>query len=118
LIILPIISVALLNYANQFASSVSWIEYRVGAEMIRSQIYMYRLKAGAYKDKSLNDSQKHLLAIIHSADVRIEEKNATLPYQQTIKEQELIDAIAKKTDATDDRGIEPLTVEKYINYRL
>lgn len=117
LIILPIISVALMNYATQFASSTAWIEYRVGAEMIRSNIYLYRLKAGAYKDKDPYEGQKHLMAIVHSADMRIDEKNATLPYQQPIQG-DIAERIASKTDNPNDKGINKINVQEYIDFRL
>ena len=48
LIILSVTTTALLSYANQFAPMKAWILYRAGADRIRSEIYIYRMRAGKY----------------------------------------------------------------------
>lgn len=117
LIILPIVSVALMNYSAQFATSTAWIEYRVGAETIRSAIYRYRLRAGEFMGKGDLERQKLLLDVIHAADQRIEEQGATLPYVQQFDDT-LLEKIATKTDTPAlDNGLNPLDLQQYIESR-
>ena len=117
LIILPIVSVALMNYSAQFATSTAWIEYRVGAETIRSAIYRYRLRAGEFMGKGDLERQKMLLDVLHAADQRIEEQGATLPYVQQFDDT-LLEKIAHKTDTPKlDNGLNPLDLQQYIESR-
>jgi hypothetical protein len=51
MILMPAVNTALLAYTLQFAPSLSWAAYRTGAEKVRRQIYLYRLKAGPYRQK-------------------------------------------------------------------
>lgn len=119
LVIMPIISVALMNYASQFASSTAWVEYRVGAEKIRSQIYLYRMKAGDYKGLSTHQAQRALLDTIQAADQRINEQNVTLPYME-ITDESIYEQIAQKTNAKNlDTGMTiPITAEEYLTWRV
>jgi hypothetical protein len=118
LVIMPIISVALMNYASQFASSTAWVEYRVGAEKIRSQIYLYRFKAGIYKGLSAQQAQKTLLDAIQAADQRIDEENATLPYMDIVNDT-IYEKIAKKTGSESDTGMSMApSADDYIEWRM
>ena len=66
LVMLPVASVALMNFAREYATSTDWIEYRVTAELIRTQIYLYRMEAGEYTQKDTQSQQKLLLGKISS----------------------------------------------------
>src|SRR5579885_3552913 len=57
LIFVPIIIAGLLTYAYQFAPSLSWVAYRIGAEVVRREIYLYRMQAGDYAGKNALDQQ-------------------------------------------------------------
>ncbi len=137
LVILPIVSVGLMNYSSQFASSTAWIEYRVGAETIRQHIYLYRMRAGDYYGLSDRERQHKLLDVINAADERIDKAGATLPYMQPLdesnvpEEQKLKYRIKLKTDTPYDpskpdqtadvdydSGLSPLPIERYIDLRV
>ncbi len=133
LIILPVISVGLMNYSSQFASSTAWIEYRVGAETIRQKIYEYRIGAGEFFRLDQRKAQERLLDVINKADQRIDEANATLPYMKPIDESKAIDKnkikyrIRTKTEAAFDPnnplkpfddGLSALPVPDYIDNRV
>lgn len=51
MILMPAVNTALLAYTLQFAPSLSWAAYRTGAEKVRRQIYLYRMKAGLFRQK-------------------------------------------------------------------
>lgn len=131
LVIMPLVSIGLNNYANQFASSTSWIEYRVGAETIREKIYLYRLRAGEFAVlPSLQDRQRKLLEMVNEADRRIDRANATLPYMQPLEVEKLPgrsvpERVRLKTDTPYrtpnepyDDGFSPLSVADYLNFRI
>lgn len=86
LIALPVVSVGLMNYSAQFASSTAWIEYRVGAETIRQKVYQYRMGAGDFFGLEKRKAQEKLLDVINRADQRIDEVSATLPYMKPMDE--------------------------------
>ncbi|XWX03656.1 DUF4231 domain-containing protein [Aggregatilineales bacterium SYSU G02658] len=131
LVIIPLISVGLNSYANQFASSIAWIEYRVGAETIREKIYLYRLRAGEFAPLlSLQDRQRKLLEMVNEADRRIDRANATLPYMQSLESEKLPgksvpERVRRKTDTPFtipgerfDDGFSPLSVADYLYLRI
>jgi hypothetical protein len=133
LIILPIVSVALNNYAGQFASSTAWIEYRVGAETIRQKIYLYRMKAGDFANiPSLQERQRKLLDVINEADQRIDKANATLPYMEPLENDtkpnnSIHNRVADRTDRRFDPkhpekpyddGFTEIPVNSYLDFRI
>lgn len=131
LVIMPLVSIGLNNYANQFASSTAWIEYRVGAETIREKIYLYRLRAGEFAPlPSLQDRQRKLLEMVNEADRRIDRANATLPYMQPLDVEKLPgqsvpERVRLKTDTPFtipgerfDDGFSPLSVADYLYLRI
>lgn len=67
LAILPITVAGLIAYATEFAPSTSWAVYRVGAELIRREIYLYRLNAGPYQTESQDDRKRIFLDNIKKA---------------------------------------------------
>lgn len=115
LIIMPVAAVAVINYASQYASTGAWVEYRVSAEIIRSQIYLYRARAGDYKDKDTFERQQLLLKAIDEANDRITQQNAALPYLQPTDDQTLTAQILERTKPDD--GVSPLTIDQYIAWR-
>ncbi|MDQ7027689.1 MAG: DUF4231 domain-containing protein [Anaerolineae bacterium] len=117
LIIMPIATVALLTYGAQFVSSTSWIEYRVGAETLRSEIYLYRMRGGEYKDLDAAEARLRLLDVIDAANSRIDEQGATVPYMRNYEGIEQL--IAQKTESPgEDDGFGTLEVENYIDWRV
>ena len=131
LVIMPLVSIGLNNYASQFANSTAWIEYRVGAETIREKIYLYRLRAGEFAVlPSLQDRQRKLLEVVNEADRRIDRANATLPYMQPLEAEKLPgqsvpERVRLKTDTPYtapgepyDDGFSPLTVADYLYLRI
>lgn len=133
LVILPIASVGMMNYANSFSTSVTWVEYRASAEEIRSNIYLYRMRAGAYREEDAFKRQRALLDVVHSADRRIADNGATVPYKQEMEASDrLKDRIIKKARETIDKmvsederkvliagdGLRTLTIDEYIAWRI
>lgn len=117
LIIMPIASVTLMRYASQFATSTSWIEYRVGAETIRSHIYRYRLGAGGYEGLDAIAACSKLLDSIDFANNRIDEQGATVPFMNHYDKIE--DLIAQKTSAVQkDLGFNDINIADYIEWRV
>ena len=51
---LPIIGLNVLNYTELYAGPTTWIQYRVAAEKIRSNIYLYRTQTDAKCEKESN----------------------------------------------------------------
>ena len=120
LIIIPIFSVGLLNYAAEYARSTAWIEYRVGAEKIRTQIYLYRTNSDVYaehetkKDKLIDTVQETYKQISNSDFV---------PFMRSRDPKTLKDEIEQHCNAspgTDngDHGLGELTVENYLKWRV
>lgn len=122
LVILPVAAVAFMNYAGEFATSTAWIEYRVSAEMIRSEIYRYRMRAGKYMGKSLFERQQLLLDMVERADDRIEEQEsaASLPYLQVTTDkilEEIKGKVYAPASANED-GLRPLSIREYVDFRV
>ncbi|NWG16083.1 MAG: DUF4231 domain-containing protein [Chloroflexi bacterium] len=117
LIILPIASVGLMNYAAQFSTSTGWIEYRVSAELIRSQIYLYRLNSGGYKDKDPHVKQAQLLTEINNIDRWMIQHNLSMPQIKPISDTDLIQQATSKTEGKDDDGFRPIDAGDYIDWR-
>ena len=116
LIILPLAGVAVMTYATQFAAGTTWIEYRVSAERIRSNIYLFRLQAGNYHSKPIDERRRLLLDSVEKADDRIE-TDKTVPYLQVLDD-DISGRIDYETQHTNDNGISPITIQDYINYRV
>lgn len=60
LAILPIAVSVLISYASEFAPALSWAVYRVAGELIRREIYFFRLKVGDY-DVSNDEERREAL---------------------------------------------------------
>lgn len=117
LIIMPIATVLLMNYASQFAGSTVWLQHRASAEIIRSQIYRYRMGVGDYQGKSSRERQYILLNSIQ--DINRQVSNQDSPPHTQIPVEEVIAAVTQKTNAPDtDDGFSPLSVDNYIQWRV
>lgn len=117
LIVLPVATVALMNYGAQFAVSTHWVEYRVAGEIIRSQIYLYRLDAEKYHGKLPHEKQALLLNEVETVDRWVQEQNIDRPQLQPISDQKLLQRIQEKTEGGDD-GFKPLDIDRYIQWRV
>jgi hypothetical protein len=117
LIVLPIISAGLLTYASMFAPSLSWLAYRIGAELVRREVYLYRMQAGDYADKTPLEQQQMLLTQIELANKRVNKLGAPDPYLQTTIAN-IPKVVAGKTDSKADDGFTPLSADEYISHRV
>ena len=121
LVVMPILSVGMMSYASQFASSTSWIEYRVSAEIIRQHIYLYRMGAGRFKGLSQQAAQRELIRVVNIADARLARKRATIPDMRLNENQlsnaELAEAIKRQLNAGDD-GFSLLSADQYTDLRV
>lgn len=116
LIILPIAGVGVMTYATQFAAGTTWIEYRVSAERIRSNIYLFRLQAGNYYNKPIGEQRRLLLNAVETADDRIE-TDKTVPYLKILN-RDVTEYIDGETQHPNDDGISPITIQEYLDYRV
>ena len=90
LLFLSISTSAALAFAAQFTPLKAWIMYRVGADRIRSQIYMYRMGAGDYQEFA-GDAEKcrqTFLERIESINRDIYELETAPPFLQLIDDQD------------------------------
>lgn len=121
LIALPIISVSVMDYASRFAQSTVWVELRYRAEMIRSQIFLYRTHAGIYYGKNPLQAQALLLDYVKQVLENERTSNmATPPYLQ-IEESQLIGEILKRKSSAGgdkDNGLGRIEVNEYVDWRL
>src|SRR5258708_6100702 len=117
LIFVPILSAALLTYAYQFSPSLSWVAYRIGAELVRREIYLYRMQAGDYTGLTPGQQQQLILTRLSEANKRVNKIGAPDPYLQTT----IVDipkAVVGKTNNPADHGFSTLTPDEYITSRI
>ncbi len=118
-ITLPIVGSYLMNDIIQFTGTTYWIKCRYIAEMMRMNIFLYRMQAGDYAagplekmDNLLNDK---LIAV--RTEVKLDENIARgrVPRGQ----EEITAAIEKANSFTPgDDGLSEIEVEKYLRWRL
>lgn len=145
LAVLPGVSTVLVGYALRFSPMSAWAVYRVGAELIRREIYLYRTHAGPYTDlKGKDDEKRRILLENLKKASRVEKIYATDRMQEnpTIKQtvqdvllgaeatpslreiktpekvRQQIEAQTKKYSNQRDDGFGDLTVEEYVEHRL
>jgi hypothetical protein len=121
LIIIPIISVGLLNYAAEYARNTAWLEYRVGAEEIRSQIYRYRAHAGKYAVAEKQKKREKLLRAVEKTYRDISNSDF-VPFMSPPDNDKLKTAIQLHCDkspgtSNKDNGLSDLNAEQYLNWR-
>lgn len=115
LIVVPLAAAGLLAYAYQFSPSLSWITYRLGAEEIRQQIYLYRMQAGPYASQDLEGQQRLLLDQVQEASGHVHEIGAPVPYLQLNFTTEPVKA---PTDSPQDDGYSALSGDDYVRLRV
>lgn len=125
LLALPLIVAGTLAFSLQFMPSTSWIAYRIGAELIRLQIYLYRTQSGDYFGKQPHEQQELLLRRLQEADQRVDEIGSPEPYLTQYSDAELLERVANATDRKKrdypfdyDDGFSPLNIQQYIDWRL
>ncbi len=117
LIALPLIIAGMLTWMMQFMPSTAWIGYRVGAELVRYQIYLYRMESGDFLGKGPNEQQEILLDRVKQARRRVDQLGSSEPY--TLPTPPNLPAAVKATcDDERDDGFSPLTVDEYLLYRI
>lgn len=117
LVLLPLIVAGTLTYAFQFMPSTSWVAYRIGSELIRHHIYLYRMQAGDYASKLQLGQQQLLIDKIAEADAKVAEIGAPEPYIEKTST-DFTAQIKARTDTPTDDGFSQLTAEQYIQFRL
>lgn len=117
LVVLPLVVAGTLTYAFQFMPSTSWVAYRVGSELIRHQIYLYRMQAGDYASKLQLGQQQLLIDRIAEADAKVAEIGAPEPYIEKMST-DFAAQIKARTDTPNDDGFSQLTADEYIQFRL
>ncbi len=118
LIIMPIASVALMNYAAQFSTSTGWVEYRVSAEMIRSQIYLYRMNIPPYRGLDTYEKRAKLLEEVAGIDDWMRKHNIPMPQMQNLTDEQVIDRVDNKTEGERDDGFCPVNIQQYLDWRI
>lgn len=115
LIVIPLAAAGLLAYASQFSPSLSWIAYRLGAEEIRQQIYLYRMQAGPYAGRDLESQQRLLLDQVQEASNQVHSIGAPVPYLQLSFTTE---PVKPPTDRPEDDGYSVLSGDDYVRLRV
>lgn len=125
LILLPITIAGMMTFASQFTPSLAWIIYRIAAETIRREIYLYRMKAGDYADDKEPDIAKKqfkLIANVEKANAEVDQLNTVIPFLQPLSlDSSLLRERIKTlrlTDTAEDDGFTPLTGMQYIEWRI
>lgn len=122
LVALPILSVGVMTYATKFATSTTWIEYRVRAELIRSHIYLYRVRAGDYRDKGDDERRMQLLNVVEQVDGKRHMEAEFVPYMN-LPDADMKTKIAKATNSSpgtdkEDKGLDELNIQQYLDWRV
>ncbi|HVO41328.1 MAG TPA: SLATT domain-containing protein [Aggregatilineales bacterium] len=115
----PIALTYILGFASTFAPSLGWVSYRIGAELIRREIYLYRMSAGDYFGKSVDDQRKLLLESVGKADRRVQEIGAPDPYLNNARSDvDIAQHIDQKKTQPKDNGFNPMTLDEYIQLHV
>lgn len=145
LAVLPGISTVLVGYALRFSPMSAWAVYRVGAELIRREIYLYRTHAGPYAGLEGKEDEKRitLLENLKKAS-RVEKVYATDRMEENPTIKQTVQEVLSGTEATPslreiktpeevkqdikmqigkynqghDDGFGDLTVQEYVELRL
>ncbi len=124
LIALPIIIAGMMTFASHFSPSLGWIVYRVGAETIRREIYLYRMKATDYSDEKEPDiaqKQRKLLENIEKVNREANDLSSIVPFLQRHEPdyRNLRERVKTRfTDTPSDDGFSPLEGEQYLQWRI
>lgn len=117
LIALPLIIAGTLTWMMQFMPGTAWIGYRIGAELVRYQVYLYRMEAGDYLGKSSSEQQEQLLERVKQARRRVDQLGSSEPYTLATPP-DLAAAVKARCNDPRDDGFSQLTVDEYLLYRI
>jgi hypothetical protein len=112
IVAIPIIVTILFGLSNRFNHGQKWIWLRSSAEILKSEIFRYRTKAGIYgvdKDRETKLADKVQCFNNHLMQTEVN-LSALKPYQGPLPPQYSI--------ADNDDGFTPLSPERYLNLRL
>ena len=124
LIALPIIIAGMMTFASHFSPSLGWIVYRVGAETIRREIYLYRMKATEYSDEKEPDIAKKQRKLLENIEKVNAKQTTSIRLCPSCKPMNRIignlrERIkARFTDTPSDNGFSPLEGEQYLEWRI
>jgi ABC-type multidrug transport system fused ATPase/permease subunit len=108
---IPIVSSILLAGANRFYPGEDWVALRGAAEDLKKEIFRYRTRTTIYSEQDRTDK---LAAAVKQIGNRVMhdsvKKQEFQPYQGPIPPTQVL--------AEGDDGVNPLTGEAYLNYRL
>jgi hypothetical protein len=116
LVLIPISMSVLMAYAMQFAPSLAWLSFRTGAELIRREIYLYRMTAGDYLGKTEEQQRQLLLDRLIAANAEVGKMGAVAPYLQSLDN--LTKLVQSKTNHPEDNGFSAMTAKHYIERRV
>lgn len=115
LLVLPLFSAGILGYSSDFVPSNLWFDYRVLAERLRREIFLYRTNGAGYNDKSPHDQQVALLEMVRQVDA--ESSSPVSVHQQIVQDAPDFEARVKAA-MYEENPFSALTVEQYIKQRL
>ncbi len=115
--VLPVLASVTANIAQKFERISAWLKHRLVAERIRSEIYLYRMEAGAYatvekeeRDNLLNTRINEAGEFIRTDDFHAASENGK------ISREERIDKMYETLG--EDDGHKKLNIENYISIRV
>lgn len=114
LVIIPLISLGVFNYAQRYASTV-WIEFRMRAEEIRSEIYQYWMKAGLYIEDANRD--QNLQTRVDEICESVQRLPIFTPYLKTTYTEKALPAIAR-AQAGEENIFGTLDIQQYVERRI
>ena len=117
LIALPLIIAGTLTWMMQFMPGTAWIGYRIGAELVRYQLYLYRMEAGDYIGLTSSEQQEQLLERVKQARRRVDQLGSSEPYTLPTPS-DLAAAVKARCHDPRDDGFSQLTVDEYLLYRI
>ncbi len=120
-ITLPIIAAFLMTDIIRFTGTNAWIKYRYTAEIMRMNIFLYRMQAGIYA-AGPPEAMDDLLADTISAlknDVKPKESGIPPRVEAPTTEEAIKAAIADANKYTpDDDGLSEITADQYVQWRV
>lgn len=86
LVAVPLIISGILAFSLQFMPNTAWIAYRIGEQRIRREVYLYRLRAGAYRTPDPVARQRLLIDALVEIDHKVGEMGASQPFMQNFRD--------------------------------
>jgi hypothetical protein len=123
IIVLGFIFIGLIVFQSYAAANVKSVTYRIVAERIRREIYMYRMQTRQYLGTP-QEQQQRLLEHIRSADDWVSDVRVPTVSQFNLYDEDKIPTMVKQhtgkglgIDSADD-GFRALPIEEYIRARV